>query len=106
MAVNASTYNGCTPLHIASGHGNIALVAYLLSVGADPELVTDEGDTALDLAGSEQVCSCSLPHYCLGNYVMTLLPCISVGYCYYGFVPFPSQVTTLLTKAAALKWLY
>ena len=45
------------------------MVAYLVSMGADPELATDEGDTALDLAGSD-------------------------------------QVTTLLTKAAALKWLY
>lgn len=56
VEVNTFTYNGCTPLHIAAGRGNIATVAYLLSVGADPELVTDEGDSALDLAGSEQVC--------------------------------------------------
>lgn len=32
------------------------IVAYLLSMGANPELLTDEGDSALDLAGSEQVC--------------------------------------------------
>jgi len=32
------------------------IVAYLLSMGANPELLTDEGDNALDLAGSEQVC--------------------------------------------------
>jgi ankyrin repeat protein len=66
--VNKATYSGCTPLHIAAGRGNIAVVAYLLSMGADPDLQTDEGDTALDLAGSD-------------------------------------QVATILTKAAALRWL-
>ena len=54
--INATTYTGCTPLHIASGRGDIALTAYLLSMGANPDLATDEGDTALDLAGSNQVC--------------------------------------------------
>lgn len=53
--VNRATFSGCTPLHIAAGRGNIAVVAYLLSMGADPDMDTDEGDTALDLAGSEQV---------------------------------------------------
>lgn len=53
--VNRPTYSGCTPLHTAAGRGNIAVVAYLLSVGADPDLETGEGDTALDLAGSDQV---------------------------------------------------
>ena len=54
--INATTFTGCTPLHIASGRGDIALTAYILSMGANPDLVTDEGDTALDLAGSDQVC--------------------------------------------------
>ena len=54
--INTTTYTGCTPLHIASGRGDIALTAYLLSMGANPDLATDEGDTALDLAGSDQVC--------------------------------------------------
>ena len=53
--VNKATYSGCTALHTAAGRGNIAVVAYLLSMGADPDLLTDEGDTALDLAGSDQV---------------------------------------------------
>ena len=66
--VNRPTYSGCTSLHTAAGRGNIALVAYLLSMGADPDLLTDEGDTALDLASSD-------------------------------------QVATILTKAAALRWL-
>ena len=54
--INGVTYTGCTPLHIAAGRGDIALTAYLLSMGANPDLATDEGDTALDLAGSDQVC--------------------------------------------------
>lgn len=53
--VNSLMYSGCSPLHIASGRGDISIVAYLVSMGADPELCTDEGDIALDLAGSEQV---------------------------------------------------
>lgn len=53
--INTTTYTGCTPLHIASGRGDITLTAYLLSMGANPDLVTDEGDTALDLSGSDQV---------------------------------------------------
>ena len=57
MDLNKPTYSGCTPLHIAAGRGNIAVVAYLLSMGADPDLQTDEGDNALDLAGSDQVTS-------------------------------------------------
>ncbi len=54
--VNSLTYSGCSPLHIASGRGDISLVAYLISMGADPELLTDEGDMAMDLAGSQEVC--------------------------------------------------
>ncbi len=53
--VNATTYSCCTPLHVAAGRGDIVMVAYLLSMGGNPDLLTDEGDTALDLAGSEQV---------------------------------------------------
>lgn len=53
--VNRVTYSGCSPLHIAAGRGDIAIVAYLISMGANPELLTDEGDLALDLSGSEQV---------------------------------------------------
>lgn len=56
--LNKPTYSGSTALHIAAGRGNIAVVAYLLSMGADPELETDEGDNALDLAGSDQVGLC------------------------------------------------
>lgn len=53
--VNATTFTSCTPLHIASGRGDISCVAYLLSQGASPDIMTDEGDTALDIAGSDEV---------------------------------------------------
>lgn len=53
--VNCLTYSGCSPLHIAAGRSDISVVAYLISMGADPELCTDEGDVALELAGSEEV---------------------------------------------------
>lgn len=62
--VNCVTYSGCSALHIAAGRGDIAIVAYLISMGADPELLTDEGDLALDLSGSEQVCLLNRPHCC------------------------------------------
>lgn len=55
--VNAATFTGCTSLHIAAGRGDISTAAYLLSQGANPELLTDEGDTALEIAGSEEVSS-------------------------------------------------
>ena len=54
--INRVTYSGCSALHIAAGRGDIAVVAYLISMGADHELLTDEGDQALDLSSSEQVC--------------------------------------------------
>lgn len=53
--MNSLTYSGCSPLHIASGRGDISVVAYLISMGADPDLYTDEGDVALDLSGSDEV---------------------------------------------------
>ena len=59
------TYASCTPLHIAAGRGSIAIVAYLLSMGGNPDLETDEGDTALDLAGSNQVST--LRRDCFGS---------------------------------------
>ena len=52
---NIHTYSGCTPLHVAAGRGQIELVAYLVSVGANPDACTDEGDTPLDLAVTESV---------------------------------------------------
>ncbi len=52
---NKTMYSGCTPLHIAAGWGNMEIVAYLISLGADPYVVTDEGDRAIDLVSSEGV---------------------------------------------------
>ncbi len=54
--VNATTYSCCTPLHVAAGRGDIVTVAYLLSMGANPDLLTDEGDSPLDLASPGEVC--------------------------------------------------
>ncbi len=53
--MNATTFTGCTCLHIAAGRGDISTAAYLLSQGANPDLQTDEGDTALEIAGSAEV---------------------------------------------------
>ena len=47
---NAKTFSGCTPLHMAAGRGQMELVAYLISLGADPCVLTDEGDTPVELA--------------------------------------------------------
>lgn len=55
LNIDARTFTGCTPLHIAAGRGCIEIVAYLLSLGANPELQTDEGDTPLDLSISDDV---------------------------------------------------
>ena len=52
---NKPMYSGCTPLHVAAGWGNIEIVAYLISLGADPYAVTDEGDMPIDLASNECV---------------------------------------------------
>ena len=38
-----------TPLHAASANGHSGIVRYLLSQGADPDLLTEDGETALDL---------------------------------------------------------
>ena len=53
--VNCTTYAGTTPLHIAASNGNLIAVAYLMSMGANPELLTDEGDSPLDYAASNDV---------------------------------------------------
>lgn len=58
--INATTYSSCTALHMAAGRGDIVIVAYLLSMGANPDLLTDEGDSALNLAGSKQVYTLTL----------------------------------------------
>lgn len=52
---NATTYSGCTPLHMAAGRGHIEIVAYLISLGANPIASTDEGETALELSSTQAV---------------------------------------------------
>ena len=52
---NVPTYSGCTPLHIASGRGHLEIVAYLISLGADPYALTDEGDTPYDLVVKDEL---------------------------------------------------
>lgn len=52
---NRPMYSGCTPLHIAAGWNNIEIVAYLISLGADPYATTDEGDIPIDLVSDEGV---------------------------------------------------
>lgn len=48
--VNASTYSGCSALHMAASQGHIDQVAYLIAMGADPFSRTDEGDLPIDYA--------------------------------------------------------
>lgn len=48
--VNATQHGGFTPLMSAAQNGNAALVAFFLSVGADPAARTPEGHDALALA--------------------------------------------------------
>lgn len=48
--INARGEKGFTPLHYAVEQRRIEVVEYLLSVGADPCIINDNGDTAQDLA--------------------------------------------------------
>uniref|UniRef100_UPI00358DF44C NF-kappa-B inhibitor alpha-like n=1 Tax=Myxine glutinosa TaxID=7769 RepID=UPI00358DF44C len=52
--INASTYSGCTPLHLAVGRGAMDLAVMLLASGADAGLRNMEQDSAFDLAGSNE----------------------------------------------------
>lgn len=53
--VNARQGGGFTALMGAAQNGDDSMVAYLLECGADPAAQSDEGKTALDLAGTEDV---------------------------------------------------
>ena len=48
--INATTYSGCSALHMAASQGHIDQVAYLIAMGADPFSRTDEGDLPIDYA--------------------------------------------------------
>ncbi|MBT9540015.1 ankyrin repeat domain-containing protein [Thiobacillus sp.] len=53
--VNVRDKSGRTPLMLAAEHGNTKVLEYLLSVGADPNLTTDNGLRALDFTRSSEI---------------------------------------------------
>lgn len=52
--VDARSTKGVTPLMIAATHNNPPLIGLLLQAGADPEVKTPGGQTALDIAKANQ----------------------------------------------------
>ncbi|MEZ5419941.1 MAG: ankyrin repeat domain-containing protein [Vicinamibacterales bacterium] len=48
--VNARDHNGYTPLHHAAARGDVALIKYLVSKGADVTAVARTGQTTVDMA--------------------------------------------------------
>ncbi|MEZ5289990.1 MAG: ankyrin repeat domain-containing protein [Vicinamibacterales bacterium] len=48
--VNARDHNGYTPLHHAAARGDVALIKYLVSKGADVKAVARTGQTTVDMA--------------------------------------------------------
>ena len=52
--VNARSAKGVTPLMIAAAYDNPPLIGLLMQSGADPDLKTPNGDTALDIAKANQ----------------------------------------------------
>ena len=48
--VNARDQNGYTPLHHAAARGDNELIKYLISMGADPMVVSRRGQTVVDMA--------------------------------------------------------
>ncbi|EGD74830.1 hypothetical protein PTSG_07061 [Salpingoeca rosetta] len=48
--VNAGDFSGTTALMLATNHGNVKLVRYLLTAGADKTITTKHGKTAYDFA--------------------------------------------------------
>ncbi len=48
--VNARDHNGYTPLHHAAARGDVDLLKYLVSKGADPTAVSRTGQTTVDMA--------------------------------------------------------
>ena len=62
--VNAPTFSGNTPLHIAAGRRLKEIVALLMAYGANPALANGEGDFPSDLPASLLVSS-NLHNYCV-----------------------------------------
>ena len=48
--VNARDQNGYTPLHHAAARGDNELIKYLMSMGADPMVISRRGQTVVDMA--------------------------------------------------------
>lgn len=48
--VNATNAHGVSPLMIAAARGNMPMLGLLLEAGADPDLKSDAGKTAIDIA--------------------------------------------------------
>ena len=50
--VNAATFSGNTPLHVAAGRRLKEIVALLMAYGANPAIANGEGDFPSDLPAS------------------------------------------------------
>ena len=48
--VNAEDYDGNTALHHAAARGDVEMILYLVSKGADPKMVNREGQSTADMA--------------------------------------------------------
>lgn len=55
VEVDVPTYSGYTPLHVAAGGNRKELVAYLIAMGADPYMQTDEEEMPEDLTKDSEV---------------------------------------------------
>lgn len=55
VEVDVPTYSGYTPLHMAAGGDKKELVAYLIAMGADPYMQTDEEEMPEDLTQDGEV---------------------------------------------------
>lgn len=55
VEVDVPTYSGYTPLHMAAGGDKKELVAYLIAMGADPYMQTDEEEMPEDLTQDSEV---------------------------------------------------
>lgn len=55
VEVDVPTYSGYTPLHVAAGGDRKELVAYLIAMGADPYMQTDEEEMPEDLTKNSEV---------------------------------------------------